>query len=168
MADPPDSGWMEVDYSSRSYRTVNRWIAVDRLCRTIDRRWQAVTYLYFPRGYLMCRRLNPMWLRFDEWRHGPPRTPPIVPLVGQHVYVSSAYYIGDGENDRRGGWATIRTVNFTHGSYWITLLEFPETHSWNYRNMLADQRDLRLKFAWRRARPDPDPREEFNSSAWRW
>ncbi|MEK7637617.1 MAG: hypothetical protein AAB402_04515 [Patescibacteria group bacterium] len=153
----------EADFCRRLNGSARPRFTTGRLVGIIRRRWQVATYLYFPLGHMMMRRLNPIWLRWDEWRHGSPREPPAVPQVGQRLYITSAYYIGHGEDDRRGGWVTVRSVRFEHGSYWVTVREFPESHSWNYESWLKDQAALRAEFAWRRARPDPDPRPEFHT-----
>jgi len=85
----------------------------------------------------------------------------IIPKVGQEIYLPHKAYISHGEDDQRGGLATITKVWKENENFWITVKEVPRAYNWS-DYLALDQDKWKKKYGDQRARPDPDLRPQFN------
>lgn len=94
---------------------------------------------------------------------------PLVPKVGQEIYVPTELYMSHGKDDIHGGLAkVVKVIPEMHGDrkvHGIQVEELPgKTYFWE--NYLAEnQEKWRQQYGEQRAMPDPDDLPEFNSGA---
>lgn len=81
------------------------------------------------------------------------------PKVGDVIYVHTSLSIGHGQDDTRGGKATISHVeaNISAGepTWFVSFQEIPGA-AYNYSILLEEQDKLRAQFGNNVAHPDPD------------
>ena len=83
---------------------------------------------------------------------------------GDKIYVPTAMYIDRGEDDVKGGWATVETVTQTQYGTWVTTIQIPGRR-YNAVLLGADQENLKEKYGDQEAQPDPDMHPKPNPTA---
>lgn len=94
----------------------------------------------------------------------------LIPEPGDQIYVDTELYLSHGEDDFRGGRATVIAVRtgVSQGRQvpFVEVAENPGS-SYNWELLAAKQAALAAKFGDRRAHADPDSRPEFNDGGGR-
>ena len=88
---------------------------------------------------------------------------PVVPFIGQKVYLDSHYYISHGSDDIDGGVAVICAIqkipknSIPNNRYYVKLKGFPNTE-YPYSTFMdaEEQERLRKEFGKQKAKPNPD------------
>ena len=90
------------------------------------------------------------------------RTGSSIPKIGNLMYVNSAMYIGHGEDDRRGGLATIESMKsersgsgYDGKASWFVAFQEIDGH-FNYQLLLNSQEELKKEYGSSFAHADPD------------
>jgi hypothetical protein len=92
------------------------------------------------------------------------------PEIGDKIYVPSSLHVYRGMDDFAGGIATISSIKRSdtlpedHNNYLMVGIEEREGTMYNYKSLMRDQVALSDRFGDQIAHPDPDDREEFNTS----
>lgn len=97
------------------------------------------------------------------------------PKVGDKIYVPSSYYVYRGEDDFKGGLATINKVEASnhlpkdHFNYWMVGIEGRPSTMYNYGVLVEKQEVLKKEYAGRVAHSNPDFNPKFNqpNADWR-
>jgi len=91
-----------------------------------------------------------------------------LPKIGQEIYVSSAYYVYRGEDDFEGGKAIINKIDISktlpksHRNYIMVGIKGRENTMYNYKSLIAQQKELQEEYQEQVAYANPDMRAEFN------
>ena len=85
-----------------------------------------------------------------------------IPKVGQELYVYGSCSISHGSTDTDGGLATISKVKIDeklpddhYNKVFISFTDLPG-HGYNYKYLLEKQEELKIQYAGKIAKPDPD------------
>ena len=96
------------------------------------------------------------------------------PIIGKKILVPSSYYVYRGEDDFKGGVATIDSIKYDKNlpedhinHIMVGIKERPNT-MYNYKVLMEKQDELFEQFGQAVAHPDPDMREEFNDPEGDW
>lgn len=85
-----------------------------------------------------------------------------IPKIGDKIYIPSSYHISRGSDDVQGGLATISRVEISktlpadHVNAIMVLVEEISGTSYNYKNLMEKQEELKKEFGEKKACPDPD------------
>jgi hypothetical protein len=92
------------------------------------------------------------------------------PKIKDKIYVPSEFYVYSGEDDFAGGIATISKIQFNerlpknHINYIMIGIEENKNSLYNYKILMRQQKELKKRYGNQIAHPNPDYRDEFNSS----
>jgi hypothetical protein len=84
------------------------------------------------------------------------------PVIGQIIYVPSNFYIDRGEDDFVGGLATINKIEYhdflpvDHINYCMVGIENRPGHMYNWKILIKQQEELKIRFGNNKSYPDPD------------
>lgn len=81
-------------------------------------------------------------------------TTPLVPKVGDKIYVNSSFSISNGSSDVVGGLSTVTEIDRKYGNIFISVKEHPG-RSYNWEILQPEQSELRKEFGRKKAYPDP-------------
>jgi hypothetical protein len=101
--------------------------------------------------------------------------PPIrKPIIGEKIYVPSAYHVYRGKNDFEGGLATIDSIEYSkflpedHINYIMVGVKERKGVMSNWRMLLEKQKQLKKEYKDKIAHADPDLRPQFNDDNEGW
>lgn len=90
------------------------------------------------------------------------------PKIGEKIYVPNSLHVYRGVDDFQGGLCTISEVKESkhlskdHFNYYMVTIEEEPGAEYNWKNLIAQQEELKKRFGISKGKKFPDNRGEFN------